>query len=200
MAEGESHSILFCSMYAERYLVVSAVCHRLCVVSAETVLCPLISYNLPLIELNTSVTCVPMLQSSGSDGRGRGRHRSRSVTDEDDEYSRHRTHKKKKTKKKSKHRSRSVSPMSTTLCSYSTEKLETVWHFGRKTELTAFFVALNVMYHSLLYYLLWTIITTDTNFILTPSADSGFVLQFEFRYWIVSWIPKYWIHLPWFVK
>ena len=45
----------------------------------------------------------------------------------------------------------------------------------------------------------WTalyIIITDTNFI----SRGVFVLNFEFQLEIVSWIPEYWINLPWFVK
>ena len=54
--------------------------------------------------------------------------------------------------------------------------------------------------HKIHYYELCTIITTDNNFILTPTADSGFVLNFQFICWIVSWIPKYLIHFLWFVN
>ena len=39
----------------------------------------------------------------------------------------------------------------------------------------------NVVY-SIIYYGEHNIITADINFILTPTADSGFVLNFKLRY------------------
>ena len=36
--------------------------------------------------------------------------------------------------------------------------------------------------HRLIYYGLCTIVTMDTNLILTSTADSGFVSNFELRY------------------
>ena len=45
--------------------------------------------------------------------------------------------------------------------------------------------------HRLLYSILCTIVMTDTNFILTLTSNSGFVLNFDFRKWISSWIPKF---------
>ena len=53
-----------------------------------------------------------------------------------------------------------------------------------------FFVFLECILHVLYYYGLRIVITTGNNFILIPTADTGFNLNLEFIYGIVSCIKK----------
>ena len=40
------------------------------------------------------------------------------------------------------------------------------------------------------------VISMDTNLIVSPNADGGFVFDFKFRYWFVSYTPNNLVHLP----
>ena len=87
----------------------------------------------------------------------------------------------------------------TSLIGWTVEKLSLLLSVLTIISILEICYVIHGLYHRLLYYGLCTI-TTDSNFILTPTADSGFLLNFELRYWVVSWIPKCLIYLPWFVK